>query len=246
MHQLGNELSLTMQVRQDVMEQIQNKTYPEGAKIPTEKELCEKYGVSRITIRNALLSLVNDGVLYRVKGKGTFVKRKRINWLFMTQDTSFNQQILSMGMTPSTNVLNFEVIEATETIAENLCIQEGEKVIHILRLRYANREPMAIVESFHPYSLCSSIMECDFAQVSLHEALNSRPETSIVKVVRYVEAVPASNTEALLLSVPKGSPIQLFTNYAMNDKYQIVDYCVSYFRGDKSRFTAEIFLAPEA
>ena len=245
MHQMGREQSLTTQVRQDIMEHIRNKDYPEGVKIPTEKEFCERYGVSRITIRNAILSLVNDGVLFRVKGKGTFVKRKQINWMFMTKDTSFNQQILSMGMTPSTNVLNFEVIKASEAIAENLCIQEGESVIHLLRLRYANREPMAIVESFHPYELCKHIMECDFSHLSLHEALNSNAETNIVKVVRYVEAVPANSTETLLLSVPKGSPIQLFTNYAMNSRYQIVDYCVSYFRGDKSRFTVEIFPSSE-
>ncbi len=245
MHEAGREQSLTNQVRQDILNRIKEKDYPEGSKIPTEKQFCEQYGVSRITIQNAILSLVNDGVLYRIKGKGTFVKKKRIDWHFMTQDTSFNQQILSMGMTPSTNVLNFEVIPASESVAENLCIQEGERVIHLLRLRYANREPMAIVESFLPYSLCSHILKYNFSVSSLHEALNDKPESSIVKVVRYVEAIPASNTEKLLLSVPKGSPIQFFTNYAMNDKQQIVDYCVSYFRGDKSRFAVEIRPASE-
>ena len=131
MHEAGREQSLTNQVRQDILNRIKEKDYPEGSKIPTEKQFCEQYGVSRITIQNAILSLVNDGVLYRIKGKGTFVKKKRIDWHFMTQDTSFNQQILSMGMTPSTNVLNFEVIPASESVAENLCIQEGERVIHL-------------------------------------------------------------------------------------------------------------------
>lgn len=237
---VDKEPSLTEQVKRDILKTIKNGKYLEDAKIPTEKELCEIYRVSRITVQNAVLSLVRDGVLYRIKGKGTFVKKEKIQWRFMSHDTSFNDQIRAMGMAPSSLVLSLDICKATGNIADQMHIREGELVIRLLRLRYANGEPVAIVESHLPHVACSHIMERDFAIDSLHDALNEREESRIVRVMRYVEAIPASSTETMLLGVPKGSPIHFFTNYAFNADGMIVDFCNSYYRGDKSRFAVEI------
>lgn len=237
------ELSLTEKVKIDILASIQKGQYPEGSKIPTEKELCAHHGVSRITVQNAVRALVNEGVLYRVQGRGTFVSKRKINFHFLTRRTSFEEQILAMNMTPSVAVLQLEVTVASAAVAEQLRIAQGEKVIHLLRLRYADKEPISYVDCYQPYDLCHFLLDEDFTQESLFAALNKMPQTRIARVTRIVEVIAATHTEMLLLGVPKGSPIHVFSSYTQNEEGRIIDYGVTHSRGDRSKFAVE--LVPE-
>ncbi len=236
----SGSLNLTKQIKQKIADDIENEVYPSGGKIPTEKQFCEQFKVSRITVKNAILELVNEGMLYRIKGKGTFVRKKKYELNFLYRDTSFHEQILTSGIIPTSRVLSMDVRQADRDIAERLGIEKEGRFIHLLRLRLVNQEPVAVVESFLPFDLCSFILGHDFTKESLHVLLNTKEQSKIVRVTRDVEAVETTKTEKMLLGVANSSPLLFFTNYSYNANGRVVDYCMSYYRGDRSKFSIEI------
>jgi len=174
-----------------------------------------------------------------VPGKGTFVTKK-VNYVFLTKNTTFEEQIREMGMVPSVKLLRREVIEADAFIAKQLQIPEKSKVVHVLRLRNADNEPYSYVDCHLPYDLCAHLMEADLENMSLYIAVNKNPKAHIARITRIVEAVPATRTETLLLGVPEGSPIHLFTSYAVGNDGRMIDYGVTHSRADRSKFSVEL------
>ena len=130
-------IPLYFQLKTLILEEIKSGNYQVGSIIPTEKEFSEIFQISRTTVRQAITELVQEGWLYRVKSKGTFVSQPKINQNFIQKLESFNDQILRGGMTPSTEVLDFRTLKATKTVAMNLDIKENDPVIYLYRKRLA-------------------------------------------------------------------------------------------------------------
>ena len=108
---------LYFQLKELIMAEIKNGTYPKDSVIPTEKELSEMFDISRTTVRQAIAELVQEGWLYRVKSKGTFVSQPKINQDFIQKLESYNDQIRRTGRTPRTEVLDFKVMKASQEVA---------------------------------------------------------------------------------------------------------------------------------
>lgn len=122
-------IPLYFQLKELVLNEIKEGSYESGAAIPTETELSEQFGISRTTVRQAIVELVNEGWLHREKSKGTFICRPKINQEFVQRLEPFNQQIRRNGMTPRTEVLRFERISAPEVVSKALELPEQEEVI---------------------------------------------------------------------------------------------------------------------
>src|SRR5215471_6136578 len=131
------------QLKEILREKIRAGELKPGDLIPSERELSETYGISRMTARQAITELVNEGVFYREQGKGTFVTRNKITQQLMRL-TGFTEDIRSRGQLPSTKVLVAEMRPASEVVAEKLRISMGQLVFCIQRLRLADGEPLAI------------------------------------------------------------------------------------------------------
>jgi GntR family transcriptional regulator len=233
-------LPLYYQIKTIVLQEIHEKYWAPDEMIPTELEFMEYFSLSRTTIRQALNDLVKEKILYRKKGVGTFVSKPKINLQYMENSISFNDQILSIGLTPATKVLGLSVIPAAEETVSEMDISVNEKVILLTRVRYVENEPVALVKSFLPYELCASIMNVDLEKESLFQTLGLNEKTRVVRVTRLVEAQLATTEDCKLMQIEHGSPVQNFINKAYNSEGRIIEYSIARYRGDRNKFYVEI------
>ena len=128
-------IPLYYQLKTILLEDIKNGKYPVGSMIPTEMEFCSIYEISRTTVRQAILELVREGLLVRIKSKGTFVARQKYNQDFIRKLESYNEQIKRIGGKPGTDVIVFEMEQADDMCADKLNIPVGSDVVQRCCLR---------------------------------------------------------------------------------------------------------------
>jgi GntR family transcriptional regulator len=134
---------LYLQLKRLLENRISTGTLPPHSRVSSERELSEQYGISRMTARQALAELIQEGRLYTSAGKGTFVAEPKIQQNVQSL-TSFTEEMRSRGLSPETQLLRREVVPATPTMAHSLRITEGTPIVCIERLRLADHEPLAI------------------------------------------------------------------------------------------------------
>jgi GntR family transcriptional regulator len=127
-----------------------------GDAIPSERVLCERFGVSRMTVRQAVDALVVDGLLEREQGRGTFVAPSKMD--LEVRLASFGEEMRRRGMAPSSTVLTAEEVPATPDVADALDLVAGEPVHYLHRVRHADGEPMAIEQTWVPASLVPGLL----------------------------------------------------------------------------------------
>ena len=233
---------LYYQIQQFLLEQIQSGTFSPGEPILSEKEISAQMGVSRMTVRQALKSLCNQGVLYSERGKGTFVSGTKLEKNFRNV-LSFSEEMKNQGSRPSAKVLSFGVAQADADAAKALRVKKNEKLISLRRLRLANGAPMAIEWSRIPAHFCPDLVETFDPRASLYERLAQRYGIQIAVTEEVAEAALANTEESRLLKIGKGNPVFHFvrTSYLRDGK--AVEYVNSTYRGDRykivNRLTAE-------
>jgi GntR family transcriptional regulator len=226
--------------------QIQEKAWLPGEQIPGEQELCDHYGISRTVVRQALRELEFGGAIMRRKGKGTFVAEPKINEGLIQKLTGFYQDMVERGLKPVTQVIHQLVVPANEKVARYLNIPVGTKVIDIQRLRFINNEPIQLVTTFIPYAACPQLAEADITDCSLYEYLRTQCGIVLDRGVRYLEAVAANETEAMLLGIEKNSPLMMIDSISYVASGQAVEYYHALHRGDRSRFEVNLVRLPDA
>ena len=179
---------LYYQIREDIREKINSKEYPPNSMIPTEAELCEIYGVSRVTVRRAILDLVQEGLLNRGKGKGTFVSEcyglTEVNGV-----QGFTQELLGLNMRPSAKLLGCRIRPADSTLRKALDLDAGEDVVTISRLRLVNGEEPCMVEVMNfPYQLVPGIEKEDLNQ-SIYQLLKNKYHFEILYATDIMEPI---------------------------------------------------------
>lgn len=130
-------------LKENIRRMIEDEGLSEGQMIPSERQLCERYRVSRMTANQAIRELVNEGVLYREQGRGTFVAAAKIGHE-TARLTSFTQDMRARGMEVSSTLLELEVENAFASVARALRIDPEEGIIRLSRIRNADREPMTL------------------------------------------------------------------------------------------------------
>jgi GntR family transcriptional regulator len=186
-----SRLPLYQQIYELLRSKILNGTWNVGDMLPTEFELMEEYGVSRVTIRQVFDRLGSEGLIYRQQGRGTFVAKPTLEQ-GLTRIISFTEDMHRRGLVPATKVLAAELIPAVKEVAEVLKIDAGENVAYIKRLRIANGEPMCIEESHLPHKLCEGILDYDFANQPLREVLDKQYNIRIVRALQKIHACVAT------------------------------------------------------
>lgn len=234
-------IPLYFQLKQLILSEIKNGRYKSGDVIPTENEISDAFQISRTTVRQAVTELVQEGWLYRVKSKGTFVSLPKINQDFIKKLESFNDQILRSGMEPSTEVLEFKAIPATEVVAKHLEIKENDSVIYLHRKRLADGEPIVTIKTYLPYAECSFVLDHNLEQERLYGILSQSSATTVFRVERIVEAVEAIAEDVNLLNIKKGKPIQHFTSIGYSTFGKPIEYSLARYRGDRNSFEITVF-----
>lgn len=192
-----------------LIDKITKNEYKVDEAIPSEHDLMQMYQMSRITVRKAIDDMVNEGYLYRVQGKGTFVKNdENLHDLFSI--VSCTEDIISKGMTVSRKVVNAEIRPSEKRIADHLNIQPAEQVFRLERIFYANELPLNYTKAYLPESLFPGIESIDFSKFSLYSTLETTYGVKITHAKRTLEAVLAEENIAKHLLVKVGEPLLLF------------------------------------
>ena len=229
-----------VQVKEALREQILHGDWKVGDQLPGEGELCEVFEVSRTVIRQALKELVYEGLIVRQKGKGTFVAEPKISESLVQRLTGFHQDMVDRGYTPTSQVLTQQAARASPKVAAYLEIKAGSQVIEIERLRYVQGEPITLVTTYLPYTLCPKLLHEDLSQQSLYTILEEKCGLVITRGHRTLEAVPASEREAHLLQVEKGAPLIKLDSVSYLEDGTPLEYYLALHRGDRSRFEVEL------
>lgn len=194
---------LYYQIRENLREKINSNEYMPGSMIPTEAELCQHYGVSRVTVRRAVLDLVQEGLLTRGQGKGTFVAES-YGLTTVNGVQSFTQELLGLNMRPTAKLLSCRISNAGASLCRKLELTEGEKVITISRLRLADNEPCMVEVMNFPYKLVEGMEKEDLDQ-SIYRLLKDRYNCDIVSAKDIMEPIIIGEYESKLLELPMPS-----------------------------------------
>jgi len=228
------------QLEEILREEIESGKWLVDQKIPSEAELCEAFNVSRTVVRQAISELVAKGLLYRRKGKGTFVAKPKINESLIQNLTGFYEDMVARGLTPVTQVLAQKTSPASKKVAEKLGIPEGTPVIEIERLRSVNDQPIVLVTTYLPYELCTGLLQEDLTNQSLYHLLEYKYDLRIARGRRTIEAVAANEREAHLLQVKRNAPLVLLDSVSYLEDGRPIEYFHALHRGDRARFEVEL------
>ena len=227
-----------IQIEEYLKTQILQGDFVIGVAIPSERELTELFGVSRMTVRQSITNLVNEGLLYREKGRGTYVATPKIEQP-LNGLTSFTEDMLSRGMKPSSKLISFKKIIPEKDIASELQLNEDEEVFVVKRIRYADDKPMAIERSYLPVKL---VPELDLATIegSLYSYIEQDKRLVISHATQCMEAVLVKKEDAELLQVYMPSAVLMIERISYLTKGIPFEIVRSAYRADRYKFISEI------
>ncbi|MEJ3653686.1 GntR family transcriptional regulator [Actinomycetes bacterium KLBMP 9759] len=208
-----------------------------GERIPAERDLAQRWGVARMTLRKAIDRLVLDGLLERHERRGTFTSRPRVPRHLSI--SSFTEEMTRRGVTPSSRTLSLRRIKASTTVARHLRIPVGDPVIRFVRLRLGDGQPMAVETNHVPGVLVPDLTEADLVG-SWYALLASRYGIQIMSgVANLVPAMPDERT-AELLDIPTSQPCFKVRTVVRDRAGRIVEIGESVYRGDDFTLTVEL------
>jgi len=225
-------------LKKELIDRIDREEFKQDEPIPSERELMSQFDVSRITVRRAINELVNEGYLYTIQGKGTYIKNGRYSQNLLSL-TSCTQDIIKMGMKPSRRIIASGIEMAEKKRQHLLHLSEGEKVYFLERVYFADDEPINLTKTWLPYRLVRGIEKFDFSEASLYEVLQNDYHIELTSADRSIEAVLSDEETARLLGITPDIPILLFTctTYGKVDGIeQPVETFRCHYRSDKFKF----------
>ena len=206
----NSPLPLYYQLKQIILAEVKAGNLKSNDRLPVEFDLCDMYGLSRTTVRQAISELVSEGYLYKEKNRGVFVAmpRAKVDSIYSTH--YFNESAKAAGFNPSCRISAMQVIPANATVAKALQLKPGTDVIYVEKWCYANDILVAINEYYFVHPLCSSVMdEKAYRKFSAYELLNQNAETYIGHISKTVSAYSASAEEARIFDIPEGAAMFL-------------------------------------
>lgn len=238
----SSPIPLYYQLQRIVLEKIQSGEWPANAPIPSERELAEQFGITRMTIRHALTDLVRDGILRREMGKGTFVAEPRITQR-LSKLTGFSDDMRARGRRPGARLLAAGVEPATPTVAERLRVPLGAVTVLIERLRLADGEAMAIESSHLSFAGCSELVREDLCG-SLYALLLQSYGVTPTRARQRLSAGVGDRRESELLGIRRGAPVLRLERVTYDQNDRPFEYTQSTYRGDRYVFDAELVGLP--
>ena len=216
-------------------EKIDHECVP-GDMLPSERELSERYGLSRTTVRLALQELESLGLVVRQHGRGTFVADRSVQAANLTQAYSFTEQMREMGRDPKTTILEFSDMEADKNLAEHMGVRLGEKLFKLKRLRSADGMPMMVERTYLPLRKFISLKRPLLETKALYEVI----EVDFQEKIRVAEeeffASIARPADARLLDINEGAPVLDLVRTTYNVHNEIVEYTLSVARADQFKY----------
>lgn len=223
---------LYYKIQKDILQDVEAERFKPGDKLPSENEISERYDVSVITAKRVLKNLMNLGLAFTVKGKGTYLAK---SFSFGTSGLSFTEQMLFLGLNPSSHVLQFEIRKPDPEACAKLQLNSEDSVYYIKRVRLANKNPMGLELSVIPVNLCPNLTQHNLEKESLFKILREEYDIETVWGDAEIFAASATEEETSYLKLPKNSPVIKQKRVHFTEDFTPFEFLLSTFHNN-SRF----------
>lgn len=236
MHKLNsdNRLPLYHQLYDIIVEKIEDEIYAENDKLPSEREFCDKYDISRATVRRAMVELEKNDYIYKKQGKGVFVSSKAFKQELLSF-YSFSEEMKKINKVPSSEVIDFRKIAASTKIAKKLGIEDNKEIYKFRRLRLADGEAMMLETTYLPADRFPSLNRKKLDNRSMYNIFREDYDVEFSKADEVFQAISISKKDATYLNTEEGSPSILLERFTY-EADKIIEYTASVTRGDKFKF----------
>ncbi|HHW47100.1 MAG TPA: UTRA domain-containing protein [Clostridiaceae bacterium] len=239
-----SNVPLYCQLKNLIIEKIESGEYPRDSKIPSEQEFCELYDISRPTVRQAISELTNNGYLYKVKGKGTFVAAQKTS-IDIRNYSGFTDSILDSAEPGKRNIVSINAIipDSCRRLNEVFKSSPGYgNNVEIAEIKYVltqDNQVLSLNVSYIPLGLFPNIIEDIKAGKPSHEILKGKYPLVPVRTKSKLEIVFTDQSDAQYLQVQTGLPLIKIENVLFSKNGQIVEFVVSKYRADKCQLLFE-------
>jgi len=220
-------IPLHLQVRQIVMQRINSGDFKN--KIPSERELMDRFQISRTTVREAIASLVHDGILEKVHGRGTFVKQTQTIQEWMTTINSFTKTIQDTGLEPSAKLIGSGITSIPIHFQNYLHCQSG---YFIERIRFASNKPVAIERHYYHRKVGAQLVNYDLNTIVIYDVLEQDLGFKLWETEETITCKAANEKEAEHLNVPLHSGLLQMDRILYNQAGQPIECLISVYRPD--------------
>lgn len=234
------------QLKQLLLAEIRTQALLPGDRVPGDHKLCAAYGVSRTVVRQALAELESEGVIERVKGKGTFVAQPKTAEGMVQSLTGLFEDVAARGSHLRSRVLRQQVVPADDQVAGDLQLSAGDPVIVLERVRFVTDEPWAVTTTYLPERLAPGVVHEDLTDRSLYSILEEKYDVRLVHGRRSVEAALAGAALARNLGVTRGAALLVLRSVSFGVDDRPVEVFVAYHRADRTRFEVRLERMPHA
>lgn len=231
-----NGIPLYQQIRVQIVNDIQSGKLKVGDPIDTETNLMKKYGASRTTVRNAISALVKRGIIERTAGRGSFIKKDMPKTEVKLAGTF--EDILNVAKTTSAKILKFEFVEPPLDIKDALSLDQGDRVLRIERIRFADKMPFLYSTNYLPENIGKYLTIKDLEDSILTELFESKCQLVLKKQIQEFGATVADDYVSELLNVPVGFPLLQIKRVTLANDDMPINIFISNFRSDIYMFTA--------
>lgn len=221
-----------------IRSQIASGAWPAHFRLKPEPELAAELGVSRGTLRRALGTLIAEGALVQVRGKGTFVTSSVIEPAIAQKLSSLTEDLTAQGVSVTTDCLSCEVVPPPPAVAALLHSPEGGQILKLVRLRSTDQGPVALLANYVRADLAPGLEQTDFTTQSLFGTLSDRYGLTIGSGRRTFSAAAADEEAAAALEVPVGSPVQYLEQITYLEGGEPIEYSDVWIRSDRLRVTS--------
>lgn len=199
------EEPMYIKIHNSLKRDVERRIYHVGDRIPAERDLAKKFGVSRMTLRQAIKTLEDEGILERRLGSGTYVASQKVQEK-MSGVMSFTEITRANGQTPSSKLLFYQVSKPSVSEKERLQLADGVEVLRMERIRYADDSPICSEVVTVPYHLVAAFSKEDISE-HLYQTLQDQAGFKLGPVKEYISAAIANENDARLLACRKGEPL---------------------------------------
>ena len=235
---LNSKIPLYCQLAEIILNEIKEKNLKENDRILTEREYCDKYNLSRATVRQAIGYLEQKGYIYKVQGKGTFVSPRLMKQKLL-KFYSFTEEMKKQGKEPKSKILSFKKEKSDEKISKELNMIIENEVYELIRLRIADEEAVMYEKTYLPVDKLKNLSQKELSKQPLYDILQNEYKITFTKATERFSVLSADKKISEVLLIPEGSPLiklQRWTYAGM----EIIEYTVSYLRGDRFEFEVDL------
>ncbi|WP_414839637.1 GntR family transcriptional regulator [Carnobacterium sp. TMP28] len=234
---MGKETPIYIQIHNQLRKDIEEGVWKIGERIPSERDLALKFNVSRMTLRQAVQTLVDEGILERKVGSGTYVSSKKVQEL-MVGVASFTDIMLSQGKIPTSKTISYHVKPASLSEAEKLNLPEETLVLRMERIRYADDVPICFEVATIPYDIIGHLTKIEITR-SLYKALENEMGLHVGKAEQTISAMPASEKIADYLAIKRGDAILRLKQISYSTEGKPFEYVRTQYSGERFEFYLE-------